>query len=136
MKMRRLVCLILAILCLSSSMGVIYAGSDFDKFQFQLAATSEDEKAGYTPTIITTNSDDASAWEKIYTKYKTVINFLYIIMTLTCLAGLIIAVMKLGSSGGNPQMRQQAVMGILFCGIGVALLGSVGLWFGFAMNIL
>lgn len=105
-----------------------------EDFQFGLGVDSNN---GLSVAIETSdNNDAASAWKKIYDRYKTVINFIYIVMTLTCLAGLIFSIVKLGSSGGNPQMRQQAIMGILFCGIGVALLGSVGIWFGFAMNIL
>lgn len=129
MKIKRFLCLLLAIFCLSSIATSSVSANGLDDFAFGLTENGN-------PVIATSNENYGQSWKNIYDKYKTVINFLYIIMTLTCLAGLIFSIVKLGSSGGNPQMRQQAIMGILFCGIGVALLGSVGIWFGFAMNIL
>lgn len=77
-----------------------------------------------------------SAWEEFYSRYRTLINLIYGLMILTCLAGLIICALKLGAIGDNPQGRQAAIMGILFCGGGVALLGIAGVYFAISMNLL
>ena len=87
-------------------------------------------------TSIIDSGDGVKGWENFYLKYRALINFLYALFIMTCLAGIIICALKLGSSTDNPQVRQQAISGLLFCGIGVALLGIAGLYFSLAMNIL
>ena len=139
--------------CLSSTFAIVIGGSDgfgdLGDFNFSISSESKDGADGTSVRIeknygteskpewkIIDQGSAVSAWEKFYSRYRTLINLIYGLMILTCLAGLIICALKLGSIGDNPQGRQAAIMGILFCGGGVALLGIAGVYFAISMNLL
>ena len=50
----------------------------------------------------------------------------YSIVTLAAFIALIVNITKLGSSGGNPQARSNALRNILISGVCLAVLGSLG----------
>lgn len=146
--MKKVISIFLMILCMFSMLSFAYAEDPVDTedrldFKFELGGdgstyktptiSSKNEKGEYEPLTDNTAQDQ---WKAIYSQYRGLINFIYAIMIMTCLAGLIICSIKIGASGDNPQARQAGLMGILFCGAGVALLGFAGVWFAFAMKIL
>lgn len=75
-------------------------------------------------------------WDRILEKYKGVITGVAAVCTLTFLLIFILNFTKLGQSAGNPQMRSQAIMGLIISGIALACTGGVGLFFGFFYNAL
>lgn len=48
---------------------------------------------------------------------------------LTCLLVMIIHITRLGTSGGSARNREEAIRGILVSGIGLAVLGSISVWY-------
>lgn len=141
-------CGVLASLCSVNALGTLgdnETHNGLDSFTFNISKDKVGEGANKTEISTAkildgendiTQTNQQEAWQAIYTKYRTLINFAYGAMMLTCLAGLVVSIIGLGASGGNPHKKQQSMMGILFAGLGIALLGSVGTWFMFAMNIL
>lgn len=75
-------------------------------------------------------------WTSILTKYKSVITGIAAVCSLTFLLLFILNFTKLGQSSGNPQMRSQAIMGLIVTGIALACTGGIGLFFGFFYNAL
>jgi len=82
------------------------------------------------------SGDQSSAWSNIFVKYKTFIAGISGVAAITMLVFFIINFMKLGASSGNPQARQQALMGVLWTGLAAAGLGAVSIFFGFFYSIL
>lgn len=72
-----------------------------------------------------------TGWQQILNKYKNAITGISGVAALTFLVFFIINFSKLGSSAGNPQMRSQALLGIVWCGIACAGLGGIAIFFGF-----
>lgn len=68
-------------------------------------------------------------------KYKEIISFFTGILTVTSFAAMIWNFAKLSMAGDNEQERKRAIISILFCGIGVALMGSATIIIGFFWNI-
>ena len=81
-------------------------------------------------------SDDTSAWNQLFDRFKGVIVGLTGVGTLVMIVLFIVQFMKLGSSAGNPQARSQALTGVLWTGVAAALLGSVTIIVGFFYNAL
>lgn len=79
---------------------------------------------------------DDSVWNTLFSKGKGIIAGLTGVGTIVMIILFIIQFMKLGSSAGNPQARQQALTGVLWTGVAAALLGSVTIIVGFFYNIL
>lgn len=75
-----------------------------------------------------------TAWTKILNEYNGIIKIIYGLFLLTCVLVFIINFTKLGSTGGNPQARQNCMMGLIVSGIGTALLGGIGMFFQYAYN--
>lgn len=82
------------------------------------------------------SSDDQSAWNQLFARFKGVIVGVTGVGTLVMIVLFIIQFMKLGASAGNPQARSQALTGVLWTGIAAALLGSVTIVVGFFYNAL
>ena len=80
------------------------------------------------------SSDDGSAWNQLFDRFKGIIVGLTGVGTLVMIVLFIIQFMKLGSSAGNPQARSQALTGVLWTGVAAALLGSVTIIVGFFYN--
>lgn len=74
---------------------------------------------------------DSSQWNNLFARYRTVIVGVSGIGAITMIALFIFNFMKLGSSAGNPQARQQALVGVLWTGIAAAGLGAVSIIAGF-----
>lgn len=81
-------------------------------------------------------NNQASAWTKIFTKYKGVIMGISGIATLTMVVLFILNFMKLGQSAGNPQARSQALTGLLWTGIAAAGAGGVTVFVGVFSSML
>ena len=79
-------------------------------------------------------SDDTSAWNQLFSRFKGVIVGITGVGTLVMIVLFIVQFMKLGASAGNPQARSQALTGVLWTGIAAALLGSVTIIVGFFYN--
>jgi hypothetical protein len=80
--------------------------------------------------------DDKDAWNKMFTSISGVIVGITGLGVLICLFAMIMQIIKLGASAGNPMEREKALMGILWTGIGIAGCGAAALIFGLAYNIL
>lgn len=80
------------------------------------------------------NDNDTGVWNQLFSKFKGIIVGITGIGTLVMIVLFIIQFMKLGASAGNPQARQQALMGVLWTGVATALLGSVTIIIGFFYN--
>lgn len=94
------------------------------------AITSSDiEIKDYTVSF--KGGDSLKTSDDFLNKYKGVLVLVGSIATITALMFLIINITKLGGAGNNPTTRQSAVMGIIWSGIAIALLGSVTMWFGY-----
>ena len=78
--------------------------------------------------------DDVEIRNNILGKYKTLLLFATGILTITAFAGMIFNISKLSISGSNDAARQKAIMGILFSGIGIALMGSATIIIGVFYN--
>lgn len=75
-------------------------------------------------------------WTTILTQYRSVIVGVSGVCALTFLLLFILNFTKLGQSAGNPQMRSQALLGLIWTGIACAGCGSVALFVGFFYNLL
>lgn len=83
-----------------------------------------------------TTTGQQNFWSRILTKYKSVIVGVAAVCTLTFVLIFVLNFTKLGQSAGNPQMRSQAIMGLIVSGIALACTGGIGLFFGFFYNAL
>lgn len=77
----------------------------------------------------------SNQWSTFLGNYKSQIAGISGAVSLTFLILFIISFSKLGSSAGNPHERQNAMMGIIWCGIACALTGGIGIFFGFFYNM-
>lgn len=82
------------------------------------------------------NSDDESAWNLIYEKYRNIIIGVAGIGAITCVLAFVLAFIKLGASAGNPQERRKNLVMLLWTGAGAAGLGGVTIVFAFFWNII
>ena len=62
---------------------------------------------------------------------KRIVEIILSVCCLVCLAFLILSIVKFASSGDNDQARRKAMGGIITTGVGIALLGSVTIWYSF-----
>lgn len=90
---------------------------------------------------ISTSFDDDTAntntiWNWIYGKGKIILTGITGICALICTGILIVAAVKFAGSGGNPQGRHSAMVGILVGAIGTALLGGASLIMALSWNFL
>ena len=82
------------------------------------------------------NTDQANAWNTIFTKYKGVIMGVSGVATLTMVVLFIMNFMKLGSTANNPQERTRVLTGLLWTGLAAAGAGGVTIFVGVASNLL
>lgn len=88
-------------------------------------------------TVNAGTTDNAQkGWETILTQYRSVIVGVSGVCTLTFLLLFILNFTKLGQSAGNPQMRSQALLGLIWTGLACAGCGGVALFVGFFYNLL
>lgn len=80
------------------------------------------------------NGGTASAWNSLFTKYRTFIVGISGIGAISMIVFFVIQFMKLGASAGNPQARSQALAGVLWTGLAAAGLGAVTIVVGFFYN--
>ena len=85
-------------------------------------------------TGVMANSDNA--WNTIYSKYKVFINGAAGVGALTCVVAFVLNAVKLGAAAGNPGERRNAMKGLLFSGIGTAILGGAVIFFSMFYNAL
>lgn len=81
------------------------------------------------------DGDDQSAWNLIYSKYKTFIVGVSGLGAITCVLGFILTFMKMGAAASSPAERSKSITMLLFTGAGAAGLGAVTLIFGFFWNL-
>jgi hypothetical protein len=92
---------------------------------------------------VTPNGDDTNAdtsntdmsqftegMNKILGNYKALLIGIFGIATLSLVALLIYYITKLGAAGGNPEKRNAALQSMLYCGIAIAVMGSLTVFFG------
>lgn len=94
------------------------------------ALTTEDVTVGDSYQITYSNSDQVTT-DSILEKYKGLLVFISGIGTITAAIFFVIYITKLGASAGNPMQRHHAVVGLIWSGVSIALLGSVAMWFGY-----
>lgn len=80
------------------------------------------------------NGGTESAWNSLFTKYRTFIVGISGIGAISMIVFFVIQFMKLGASAGNPQARSQALTGVLWTGLAAAGLGAVTIVVGFFYN--
>lgn len=80
------------------------------------------------------NGGTSSAWNSLFTKYRTFIVGISGIGAISMIVFFVIQFMKLGASAGNPQARSQALAGVLWTGLAAAGLGAVTIVVGFFYN--
>ena len=80
--------------------------------------------------------DSSETATDILTKYQSVISIISGVAALTMLVFFILNFLKIGKSAGNPQMRQSAMMGVIFTGIATVILGGVMTFFTFFYNFI
>lgn len=80
------------------------------------------------------NGGSTSAWNSLFTKYRTFIVGISGIGAISMIVFFVIQFMKLGASAGNPQARSQALAGVLWTGLAAAGLGAVTIVVGFFYN--
>lgn len=146
MKIKKLICLVLTILCLNSNIGIVFADDPAPSMtnKFGIEGTAGGTGTGYTingvekvgqykitSSVITHDANDSAKAKDLLDKYRGIISFLAGAGALTMLLFFIINFGKLGASAGNPQQRQSALMGLLFTGIATAILGSIMIFFQF-----
>lgn len=85
---------------------------------------------------ITATEDMNDSFDKIITKYKTVITFVSAVGAVTMVAIFILNFMKLGTTSGNPTERSKCVMALIWSGLAAAGLGSVALIVGIFYGML
>lgn len=115
---------LMAFSILNTAMHPVYAGIE----------TIEVLTNGNTQGYVKVKDNTAGAnfsWSDLLTKYKNIIIGISGVAALTFLIFFIVNFSKLGSSAGNPQMRSQALMGIVWCGLACAALGGIAIFFGF-----
>lgn len=87
-------------------------------------------KVTFSGTASTTDADS------VLGQGKNIITLILSACCLICLAFLIINITKFAKSGDNDMERRKAIGGMLTTGIGVALLGSITVWYAFFYSAL
>lgn len=81
-----------------------------------------------------TDGGSAGAWNDFIQKYKNFIVGIAGIGAVTMIVLFIFQFLRLGASSGNPQARNQALVGLLWTGVAAAGLGAVTIFVGFFYN--
>lgn len=80
-------------------------------------------------------SDAEDAYANVFNNYKRIAQAISGLCFITSILFLFVYITKLGVSGENLRMRQEALKGILFAGIAVGLFGSIELVVTFFWNL-
>lgn len=127
--------LFIVLFSMASNFSVTHAnGVDSIGVEYGLGRNGVKKGSNYIEKDATLKEGVNGLAEKVLTEYRTAIVGVSGAVSLTFLIFLLINFAKLGSSAGNPQMRQQAIMGIIWCGIACAGVGAIGIFFGFFYN--
>lgn len=94
----------------------------------------EDGKLSITGNENFSNGGTKSAWNTLFTKYRTFIVGISGIGAISMIVFFVIQFMRLGASAGNPSARSQALVGVLWTGLAAAGLGAVTIVVGFFYN--
>lgn len=114
----------------SVSIQDIFASNDIGGFAFEI-----DESAEPTDTKAKDEKDLSTARDKIMKQLTLISSGVFGIASLSIVCYLLFASGKLGASGTNSQNRAAALHGLLYAGIGLALIGGVGTLFGLFMTM-
>lgn len=71
----------------------------------------------------------------IFLRYKEVIVGIFGIVIITLVIFLILNIIKLGGTAGNPISRRNAIISLLLCAVAIAIMGSFSVWFILFYNI-
>lgn len=135
--MKRILSLFLCLICISALCISTFADGHLNEMEVE--ATIGEGAGTYKLTIgeLGTDKDvNNSKMANILKQYRVIIAILTGVGALTMLLMFLLNFAKLGQSGGNPQMRQSAIIGLLFTGGATALLGSVMTFFVFFYNFI
>lgn len=80
------------------------------------------------------NESTKKDFNYLLSKYKILCMIVTSLLTLTAFLGMIIEISKLSMAGDNDKKRKIAISGIMFSGIGLALMGSATLIIGLLVN--
>lgn len=69
-------------------------------------------------------------------RYRVIGNFIIAIIILLLLGLLILHITNFAKAGDNEQDRKKAMSGMLFCGMAIAIIGSLSLVVAFVQNLL
>lgn len=67
--------------------------------------------------------------------YKNIGSWVYAIATITMVLMLIKQIYKIGKAGDNPTERKKAITGFFISGIAIAVLGGLGIFVSFFLNL-
>ena len=81
-------------------------------------------------------SPTTKALEKPLGSLKSVFLLIFALGTITAILFLMINITRLGGAGDNPAERRNAILGILFSGVALALLGGLSFVLALAWNFL
>lgn len=100
----------------------------FSSGDFTINSDGEITKIGDFDKSKATSGDN---FKPVIDKYKEFIVGIGSFATVTMVLFFILNITKIAAAAGNPQARSQAIAGVVWTGVAVALLGSVTIWFGF-----
>lgn len=104
----------------------------FSSTDFDVNSDGEITKIGNLSKDSTTND----GFKTVIDKYKQAIVGIGSFATVTMMLFCILNITKVAAAATNPTARSQAITGVVWTGVAVALLGSVTIWFGFFYNAL
>lgn len=81
------------------------------------------------------SSDTSGTFTTLYSKYKTILNGVIGLVTITLVLLFVIQCAKLGSAADNAAKRSNSVGALLWIGVAAGLLGSVYTFIGLFYNL-
>jgi hypothetical protein len=81
------------------------------------------------------SSDTSGTFTTLYSKYKTILNGVIGLVTITLVLLFVIQCAKLGASADNAAKRSNSVGALLWIGVAAGLLGSVYTFIGLFYNL-
>lgn len=142
---KKLTTLLILFLCLVSFNSDLYIGNNII---YTVYADTSGLGAIWNNMNISQNDDDSISFNVgdvgnestkkdfnyLLSKYKILCMIVTSLLTLTAFLGMIIEISKLSMAGDNDKKRKMAISGIMFSGIGLALMGSATLIIGLLVN--
>lgn len=92
-------------------------------------------KPGQYPSLNGDLNETVKEANEVLGRYKMIGNFFLACILLGLMALLILNISKFAGSGSDDRARKQAMSGILFCGISIAIIGGLSIIANFAIGL-